>query len=334
MLIYFGVTRPDLQMIHGSNGLGFEHTFSYFLAVVPAEQNPLWNFISYQFVHASLGHLLSNMWYLIIFGWILENALGSRKFLLFSLLAGAAAVLPEFIVQKNAELPIVGASGSVAFMMGAVFLLFPRAKLKLLFLLIPLPNTPASFFVPLRYLIYFWVSIQVSGLAFHHWVEPRPVAYATHLTGFALGMVIGVAYYFATRRDFSFVDIDLAGGELRKFYDGLKALQKRDFEVAQRELESLSDRNPWMLNLQMQLLRVSIKNQQKELSYHIWKNALTGLFALKKQKQAKESVDSLIKTFGALPELEIQERVQLKQLLGLAPESALSELSKVVNKSS
>src|SRR5690606_24655167 len=148
-------------------------------------------------------------------------------------IGGAIAVLPELIIQHKNALPIVGASGSVAFMMGAVAFMFPNSKIRLLFLLIPFPNTPSSFFIPTRYLIYIWLGFQIFGLAFHAWIAPKPVAYATHLMGFLIGALIGLAY--RSIRQVQHFDIDLSGKELKRFYHGLKALQENQVELAYYE---------------------------------------------------------------------------------------------------
>gem|GEM_PF-900632 len=314
--IYWFVTRGDLSLLQHSDVANIRTTLTYQWAIVPAAHNPYWKFFTYQFVHGSVSHLLANMWYFIIFGWILENALGWPVFLLLTLFGGAVAILPELVVQSNQNLPIIGASGAIAFIMGVVALMFPRAKIRLLFLFLPIKNSPASFFIPLRYLVYFWLLMQASGLAFSLWVSPRPIAYATHINGFFLGSVVGLVLYFVRRRKEKFIDIDLSGKDLKRFYYGMKAYQEKEFGRANEILQELSDANPWMVNLQVQLLQQALQQDQKFLAQHIWNNALPPLLAFKRTKDVKRAVENYKQRFGELPELAVQQRIKLSQLLG------------------
>lgn len=314
LLTFIFITQADLSLLREIPSMEFSQTLTYHFAIVPASSNALWKFISYQFVHASWGHLISNMWYFIIFGWILENSIGSSRFLLFSLIGGAVAVLPEFFVQSQQALPIVGASGSVAFVMGACALMYPKAKIRLLFLLIPLPNTPASFFMPLRFLVYFWLVLQISGLAMNTWVDPRPVAYATHLFGFALGAVLGLAGLLSGKSS-KMVDVDLSGKELRKFYKSLAEYQSQKFESANQAIRDLSDSHPWVMSLQFQLFAMSVRYHQKALSDHIFKNLSKPLLGLKKKQLLNETLGLYYAEFGSLPKLSVEEIVQVESLL-------------------
>ncbi|PIR23077.1 MAG: hypothetical protein COV44_04970 [Deltaproteobacteria bacterium CG11_big_fil_rev_8_21_14_0_20_45_16] len=317
-LIFFGLSMHELEGLRTGELTSWQTTMTYAMAIVPAEDNPYWKFFSYQLFHASAMHLLSNMWYLIVFGWILENALGSAGFLLLSLLGGAFAVMPEFIFQADRSLPIVGASGSVAVMMGAAMAMFPRAKIRLLFLLIPLPNTPASFFVPLRYLIYFWLLMQASGLAMHVWLEPKPVAYATHLAGFGFGLLVGLGIYLYRFRKRNFFDVDLSGRELRDFYRSCESLKAQKFEEAGRLIRKISEANPWLVQLQFQLTELALKFEQKELAEQVWRTSLPAILAFKKAREADSILRTFLTEFGELPRLELQERVRLDEILSKA----------------
>lgn len=80
------------------------------------------------FVHAGWFHVLSNMWFLWIFGDNIEDILGHGKFLLFYLLCGVAAALAQVLFNIDSRVPMVGASGAIAGVMGAYFVLFPSAR--------------------------------------------------------------------------------------------------------------------------------------------------------------------------------------------------------------
>lgn len=233
------------------------------LAVVPSEGNSLWQFFSYQFVHSSALHWLSNVWYLLVFGWIIENALGKWRMGFLFLLGGALAVVPEIYLRVHESQPIVGASGSVAALIGAVSFLFPTAKVRLWMFLIPVPGMPSSFFIPVRFLVAFWLAMQLSGYFAHLWIEPSSVAYATHLAGFGVGALAGI---FWRKFRVQSVDIDLSGRELQSFYDSLEAYRSDQHEKANQMLREISLSNRWMHQLQDQLYLVSLHFRQKELS--------------------------------------------------------------------
>src|SRR5256885_8077389 len=85
-------------------------------------------FITSMFLHGSWMHVIGNMWYLWIFGDNVEDYLGHFKYLLFYLLAGFIATATQVLIYPDSHLPTVGASGAIAGMLGAYFVLYPRAR--------------------------------------------------------------------------------------------------------------------------------------------------------------------------------------------------------------
>lgn len=307
-MLFVSITLPEL-----SSPL-FSQTTTYQWAIVPAASNPPWKFITYQWMHASWGHLLSNMWYLGIFGWILENALGGIYFLGLILGLGALAVLPEYIFQADPSLPIIGASGSIAVAMGAATVLFPSSRVKLLWLLIPFSKIPNSIFVPIRYVAYFWLSLQISGLAYNVWVSPKPVAYATHLAGFGLGGLAGLFLRWKRKDDFD-TEIELSGRDLSSFYEAIDAFKVKNQEQASHIFEALSEKHVFSLPLQLKLFRLALVHQQKDLADRLWKRLLPHLLILRRAQTLLENLQAFTATFGSLPTLEVQQRVQITHLL-------------------
>lgn len=317
LFIYVGVTQREMIQMEASS-LDFSYTLSSQLAVYMGKANSWWQFFSYQFFHASFGHVLSNVWYLLVFGWILENAMGGPAFFLISLLAGAVAVIPELAVSSHGALPIVGASGAVAFMLGASVFMFPRAKIRLLFLLIPLPKTPASFFVPLRYLVYFWLFMQASGLAMQYWMESRPIAYTTHLTGFSIGAVVGLIYWLRVKHE-PFINIDLSGSDLKRFYRGIKNLEEGNLESAEKILCDLSDSHPWLFRFQEQVFQFALEHKRKDLADHIWRNLFPLMLSSIRRASAESNLELYQKRFQVLPVMTPEQRIQLARLLRWKP---------------
>src|ERR1700686_1806597 len=85
-------------------------------------------FFTSMFLHAGWMHVLGNMWFLYIFGDNIEDYLGHFKYLVFYILAGLIAMSTQVAIYLNSNLPTVGASGAIAGMLGAYFVLFPRAR--------------------------------------------------------------------------------------------------------------------------------------------------------------------------------------------------------------
>ena len=85
------------------------------------------------FLHGSWMHVIGNMWFLWIFGDNIEDYLGHFKYLLFYLLSGLGAAFAQLVLNPNSRVPTVGASGAIAGVLGAYFLLYPRAKVLIWF---------------------------------------------------------------------------------------------------------------------------------------------------------------------------------------------------------
>lgn len=139
------------------------------------------------FIHAGWLHLVGNLLFLLIFGVPAERALGPWRFLLLFLLGGAFANLLAALILSSTSTPIVGSSGAVSAIIGAYLGLFPRARLGLV---LPLGMFLEFVRIPAPLLIGFWALLQVAftfvGPAF------GPVAWWTHIAGFAAGLLFAL----------------------------------------------------------------------------------------------------------------------------------------------
>src|SRR6186997_862632 len=95
--------------------------------VVPARFQVL-TLLTSMFLHGGWMHVIGNMWYLWIFGDNVEDRLGHGRFIVFYLLCGMAAALGQIALDPMSTLPMVGASGAIAGVMGAYFVLYPRSR--------------------------------------------------------------------------------------------------------------------------------------------------------------------------------------------------------------
>lgn len=141
---------------------------------------------SSMFMHAGWFHILSNMWILFIFGDNVEDRMGPLPYLAFYLLGGAAAALLQTYVGTGSDIPVLGASGAIAGVLGAYILLFPSARVVTL---VPIIFLITVIEVPALIFIGFWFVTQLfSGLASIGAVEG--VAWWAHIGGFIVGLVI------------------------------------------------------------------------------------------------------------------------------------------------
>jgi len=148
-----------------------------------------WPFLTSMFLHDGWLHVISNMWALWIFGDNVEERMGRLRFLLFYLLTGLAAGLVHWFTNAQSTLPTVGASGAIAGVLGAYFVLFPFARI---IVLIPVFFFPFFFELPAVTYLFVWFASQMIGGALSA-LGPQDVggiAWWAHLGGFGAGVVV------------------------------------------------------------------------------------------------------------------------------------------------
>ena len=149
------------------------------------------------FMHGSWLHLIGNMLYLWIFADNIEAVVGNFRFVVFYLLGGLTASLTQIAFNPISGIPIVGASGAIAAVMGAYIVMFPGSRVKMLFLLLFM-----VFYVPSWVFLGIWFAQQaLSGIGALG-MEPEDsggIAWWAHIGGFLFGLAAG--YYF--RRKFN-----------------------------------------------------------------------------------------------------------------------------------
>src|SRR5213594_735865 len=159
--------------------------FLYFYGVVPAAFS--WpTLITSMFLHGSWSHVIGNMWYLWIFGDNVEDRLGHGRFIVFYLLCGMAAAIGQIVMDPSSELPTIGASGAIAGVMGAYFILYPQSRVLTL-----IPVWFEIIEVPAIVLLGFWFLMQLfsaGALAARTTGTGGGVAFAAHVAGFVVGM--------------------------------------------------------------------------------------------------------------------------------------------------
>lgn len=156
--------------------------------VVPADFRPA-TLITSMFLHGGWMHVIGNMWYLWIFGDNVEDRLGHGRFIVFYLLCGIVAALGQIVIDPSSTLPTIGASGAIAGVMGAYFVLYPQSRV---LTLVPLFIFWEIIELPAIVLLGFWFLIQLFSagtIAVTASTGGGGVAFMAHVAGFVTGML-------------------------------------------------------------------------------------------------------------------------------------------------
>ncbi len=177
--------------------IGFDNNpFFYIYGLVPAKYtnpevavhftftNQILSAFTYMFLHGGFLHFIGNMWSLYIFGDNVEEHFGSIRFLGFYILTGLVSGMFHFILNPDSMVPTIGASGAIAGVMGAYFLLFPRSKILTVIPIIIIPffiEIPAFVFLGV-WLLFQFLNAAGSGAG-------AGIAWWAHIGGFIAGLV-------------------------------------------------------------------------------------------------------------------------------------------------
>lgn len=154
------------------------------------------------FMHGSLFHLISNMWVLWLFGDNVEDKMGHSRFFIFYLVCGISASIAHYIFNLNSPFPAVGASGAIAGVMGAYFILFPNSQI---ITLVPLFFLPLFIPIPAVVYLFFWFLSQLYSGTLHSLGANRAmggIAWWAHSGGFVAGMIL--QKYFIRKKNYYF----------------------------------------------------------------------------------------------------------------------------------
>jgi len=174
---------------------GFVQTY----AVIPAWFSVPTLFTS-QFLHAGWMHIIGNMLYLWIFGDNVEDRLGHVRFLIFYLGAGAVAAILQVVFNPFSSVPMLGASGAIAGVMGAYFVLYPQSRvLTAIFIVIffDVVEIPAVFFLGIWFLMQLLSGVGSLGVTS---AGGGGTAFWAHVGGFVVGVAIGLVLRARDRR--------------------------------------------------------------------------------------------------------------------------------------
>src|SRR6185437_1249954 len=165
---------------HFTNGFAYHANLGTFLTILTS-----------MFLHGGWWHIIGNMWVLWIFGDNIEDQLGHFAYLIFYLFCGLAAGITHILLNVGSNIPTAGASGAIAGIMGAYFLLYPRAKV---LTLVPLIIFFTFWWLPAWIVLGYWFLIQffsgtlTRAAAMGH--DTGGIAFWAHVGGFVAGIVL------------------------------------------------------------------------------------------------------------------------------------------------
>jgi membrane associated rhomboid family serine protease len=189
LVFLYMLTLPDGQL----------ETFVSTYAVVPAWFSVPTLFTS-QFLHAGWMHIIGNMLYLWIFGDNVEDRLGHFRYLLFYLGAGAVAAILQVLFNPFSAVPMLGASGAIAGVMGAYFVLYPQSRvLTAIFIIIffDVVEIPAVFFLGIWFVMQLLSGVGSLGVSN---AASGGTAFWAHVGGFLVGVAVGLILRARDRR--------------------------------------------------------------------------------------------------------------------------------------
>src|SRR5215204_7819241 len=143
------------------------------------------------FLHDGWMHFLGNMLYLWIFGDNVEDSLGHGGFVLFYILCGGVAAIAQTVVHPDSTIPMIGASGAIAGVMGAYFVLFPHSRILaavFLLLFLDIVEIPAIFFLGIWFLMQLFSGVGSLGAT----TATGGTAFWAHIGGFVVGVLGGL----------------------------------------------------------------------------------------------------------------------------------------------
>ena len=163
--------------------------FERALAGSPAYPIPatLLTILTSMFLHSGWLHIIFNMWFLWIFGDNIEDYLGHFIYLIFYLLCGVAAALTQIGLDPGSTIPTIGASGAIAGVMGAYVLLYPRAKVLTLVVLIVFIT---FWWIPAWVFLGYWFLLQFFSASITVHQASGGVAFGAHVGGFLTGLIL------------------------------------------------------------------------------------------------------------------------------------------------
>jgi len=188
-LVEIGLPAEQLQDLIGAHGLVPQRVTRALKGEEGIAGALILPALTSMFLHGGWLHLIGNMWFLHIFGDNVEGRLGHALFLVYYLVCGLAASGAQYLLGAQSPLPIIGASGAIAGVLGAYIVCWPRARvvtLVPLFFVITFLELPAVLVLGMWFFMQLFQGVASVGASYAH----GGVAYFAHVGGFVAGYVL------------------------------------------------------------------------------------------------------------------------------------------------
>ena len=191
VIISINVLIFVFQLNMGMVSSSAEREFIYRFGFIPANFSIITVFTS-MFLHGGISHIMGNMWFLWVFGDNVEGVLGHVKFAVFYIMCGLAATMSQLFVDPSSTIPMVGASGAIAGVLGMYMIRFPHARVHVFAFIIIFFTT---FRIPAMFVLGFWFFNQLTnGLGSLGFDTTGGVAWFAHIGGFISGVMLNQAF--------------------------------------------------------------------------------------------------------------------------------------------
>ena len=191
VIISINVLIFVFQLNMGMVSSSAEREFIYRFGFIPANFSIITVFTS-MFLHGGISHIMGNMWFLWVFGDNVEGVLGHVKFAVFYIICGLAATMSQLFVDPSSKIPMVGASGAIAGVLGMYMIRFPHARVHVFAFIIIFFTT---FRIPAMFVLGFWFFNQLTnGLGSLGFDTTGGVAWFAHIGGFISGVMLNQAF--------------------------------------------------------------------------------------------------------------------------------------------
>jgi len=178
----YQLAQPDVDYFIYQHGL-----VPYFIDF--SDKVSLLPFLTSMFMHGGFMHIISNMWYFAVFGDNVEDKLGSIKFIIFYFVAGFVASYAQYIVDPYSMIPMIGASGAIAGVLGFYLVIFPHATVKTLVLWFYRVGVME---ISALVLLGFWGITQLfNSIGSVTALDSGGTAWFAHVGGFVFGLLVG-----------------------------------------------------------------------------------------------------------------------------------------------
>ena len=202
------------------------------------------SYLTANFLHAGWLHLIFNMWFLWLAGAILEDTWGRPLYAAFYLISGVAALWGYALVYPDGVIPVIGASGAIASLMGAFLVRFPKTKIQLGFFYWILRPRLYRFKAPAFAVLPLWLGVQL--LAGVRAGESGGVAYWAHIGGFGFGLVMALILRYSgiEQKANQAIEEKVAWSADPRIVKATNLLEEQQFDAAVSELKALIAEKP------------------------------------------------------------------------------------------